>query len=69
VLNSGAHTFTLTSDDGSRLFVDGALVIDWWSDHTYTSKSATLTLAPGPHTIVVEYYQYYGGARIALTWT
>ncbi len=69
VLNSGAHTFTLTSDDGSRLFVDGTLVIDWWSDHTFASKATTLTLAAGRHTIVVEYYQYYGGAQIALKWT
>ncbi len=69
VFISGAHTFTLTSDDGSRLFVDGTQVIDWWSDHTYTSKTVTMTLAAGPHTIVVEYYQYYGAAQIALTWT
>lgn len=69
LFTSGAHTFTLTSDDGSRLFVDGTLVIDWWSDHTYTSKAVTLTLAAGVHTIVVEYYQFYGGAQIAFTWT
>lgn len=66
---SGSHTFTLVSDDGSRLFVDGVLIIDWWSDHTPTSRTATVSLSAGIHLVVLEYYQFYGPAQVSLAWT
>jgi prepilin-type N-terminal cleavage/methylation domain-containing protein len=66
---AGAHVFTLSSDDGSRLYVDGVLIIDWWSDHSPTVRTATTTLAAGDHTVVLEYYQYYGTAQVSLVWS
>ena len=30
---TGSYTFTTTSDDGVRLYVNGQLVIDNWTDH------------------------------------
>ncbi len=59
-------TFTLGSDDGSRLFVDGALAIDGWTDHGYAETEADRVLAAGAHAIRVEYYQKGGDARCRL---
>src|SRR6185312_12757128 len=38
----GSKTFTVTADDGVRLFVDGAVVVDQWIDQSPTSYSVTL---------------------------
>ena len=65
----GAHTFTLGSDDGARLYIDGTLVSDYWYDRGYTTNSQTRTLTAGTHTIVVEFYENGGAAAATLTWT
>jgi prepilin-type N-terminal cleavage/methylation domain-containing protein len=69
VMTAGSHTFTLGSDDGSRLYIDGVLIIDWWTDHAPSFQTATVSLSAGSHLIVLEYYQYYGVAQASLTWT
>lgn len=66
---AGAYTFTMTSDDGSRLWVDGSLVLDTWWDHAPLARTATLTLSSGYHLIRMEYYQHSGGAIAQLTIT
>lgn len=63
------YTFTTTSDDGVRLWVDGALLIDRWSDMAPTSYSATRRLTAGVHELRVDYYENSGGAEVALRWT
>jgi hypothetical protein len=65
---AGSHNFTLGSDDGSRLYIDGALLIDYWSAHGYGTMSAAQTLTAGTHTVVVEFYEQGGTARATLTW-
>jgi hypothetical protein len=54
-------TFELWMDDGARLFVDGQKLIDDWRACAETEadshRKATVKLAPGPHRIVVEYFQ------------
>ena len=62
----GATTFTTTTDDGVRLFVDGAVVIDQWTDQSATDHSVTLTLTPGVHTVRMEYYENQGSATAQL---
>jgi hypothetical protein len=61
-------TFFLGTDDGSKLFVDGALLIDNWGIHEPKDKPGTLTLGPGGHCIVVEYYEHAGWAAAHLAW-
>ncbi|MFN8445176.1 MAG: PA14 domain-containing protein [Caldilineaceae bacterium] len=58
------YRFTALSDDGIRLWVDGALLIDFWWDHPAQSRSADLYLGPGHHLVQVEYYEN-GGAAVA----
>jgi hypothetical protein len=63
------YTFTVGSDDGARLYIDGVLVLDWWNDHSYGTRTVNRTLSAGAHTIVLEYYENGGSARATLTWS
>lgn len=53
----GNYSFRLHSDDGSRLWIDGKVLIDNDGIHPPQSKSAAVFLAPGEHTLWVEYFQ------------
>ena len=64
----GTYRFTATSDDGMRVWVDGDLIIDEWSDHPVQTVSIDKQLGDGRHLIVVEYYEDAGGAIAQLTW-
>ncbi|MCB9425354.1 MAG: hypothetical protein H6527_09835 [Actinobacteria bacterium] len=61
--------FTVGSDDGHRLYIDGTLVLDTWRDQAYTTRTVTRTLTAGPHRITLEYYENGGLAQATLTWT
>jgi regulation of enolase protein 1 (concanavalin A-like superfamily) len=67
---SGTFTFTTTSDDGVRLWVDGQPVISHWNDHATASDSGICVLTAGRrHRLVMEYYQGGGGAVARLAWS
>lgn len=63
---SGPIEFELTSDDGSRLFVDGLTVVDNWSSRGVRSRSETIALVEGRHHLRVEYFEDSSNAMIAL---
>jgi beta-glucosidase len=66
---TGTYTFSLTSDDGSRLFVNGQQVIDNWQDQASNTETGTVSLTAGqPATIEVEYYQDGGSSLVSLGW-
>ena len=48
---TGEYTLSITSDDGSFLYVDGVLVADNGGPHGDVTVSGTLTLAAGLHGI------------------
>lgn len=62
VLADGNYAFTVTSDDGIRLFVDGVKVLDKWLFQAPTTYSVTRHLTEGTHDIVVEYFEGGAGA-------
>lgn len=64
----GPTTFTTVSDDGVRLFVDRAPVIDNWTDHGPTTDMGTANLTAGLHELVLEFYENGGGAVISINW-
>jgi glucose/arabinose dehydrogenase len=64
----GPVTFRTRSDDGLRLFVDGALVIDFWSEHAPTDLDATLEMGGGEHEIRVEYFEGGALAVVQVSW-
>jgi hypothetical protein len=61
--------FTTESDDGSGVFVDGALVLDndLTGTHGPETKSGTVVLGPGVHNLLVKYFNGPGGARLSAT--
>jgi hypothetical protein len=67
--DGGSYRFGVTSDDGVRLYVDDALVIDQWNDHGSTPFTALRNLGAGRHKIVMEYYNNQGGGVARLGWT
>jgi hypothetical protein len=58
--------FLLGSDDGSRLLVDGKLIVDDWGTHDFQIASAELPLEAGSHLLRVEFFDKAGAARVAL---
>jgi hypothetical protein len=61
-LAAGSYVFSVTTDDGVRLFVDGHLLIDKWIWQGPTTYTTAVALPAGPHTIVMEYFEAGGGA-------
>jgi len=53
----GVYRFSLLSDDGSKLFVDDALVIDNDCQHPPLTRESAIELAGGIHHIRVAYFQ------------
>lgn len=58
--------FELSSDDGSRLLVDGDVVVDNWGDHGTETRGGSATLTAGMHHLEVEYYEARHGANVKL---
>jgi outer membrane protein OmpA-like peptidoglycan-associated protein len=54
---TGRYSFRLSSDDGSQLFVDDALVIDNDGVHAMFDKRATVALKQGNHAFRLRYFQ------------
>ena len=66
---TGTYTFSLTSDDGSRLMVNGQQVINNWADQPPTTKTGTVSLTAGQKvSIEVDYFQDGGGSQLDLAW-
>lgn len=61
--------FALGSDDGSALSVDGRVLIDNGLDSTHgpESKSASVTLLPGVHSLEVRYFNGPDGEFLRVT--
>jgi hypothetical protein len=66
VPEDGVYGFHLTSDDGSRLFVAGDLVVDNDGIHGARERSGYVALAAGLHPIEMEFFQGRGGVDLAL---
>ncbi len=64
----GVYRFYARSDDGVRLYVDGALQIDEWREQAITGFYRDVVLNSGTHSIVVEYFERTGLAQIYVWW-
>ncbi len=53
----GLYGFALTSDDGSRLYIDDRIVVDNDGIHPLATQSGIVELSGGIHTIRVQYFQ------------
>ena len=66
MLSAGTYAYSLTVDDGSRVWVDGKLVLDEWYESGGATYLFKAVLSGGSHTFVVEYVEVTGTANIRL---
>jgi mono/diheme cytochrome c family protein len=57
---AGNYLFLIGSDDGSRLFLDGKLVIDNDGIHPFQQKRKQMQITAGLHAVAVEYFEQGG---------
>lgn len=62
IFDSGDYTFTVTADDGVRLYIDNEKVLDQWHDQPSTTYTVDKHLSSGHHNLVIDYYEAFGGA-------
>ncbi len=63
VERTGRFRFSARSDDGMRVYLDGALIIDDWSDHGVRTTTKDVDLEAGHgYSVKVEYYESTGSA-------
>ena len=67
ISRDGTYTFTLDSDDGSALYIDGKLVTEVKGlGGMGRAKAGKVKLSKGLHDIRVEYFEYTGQEAITL---
>ena len=67
---SETYTFTTTSDDGIRLWVNNTLLIDDWNAHSVQANSGVIQLVAGQaYDIRVEFFDDIGSAEVHLMWS
>jgi len=67
---SETYTFSITGDDGVRVYVNGIKVAEGWVSQGMTEYSGSIALQAGNlYPITVEYFQNTGGAGLQLRWS
>ena len=62
------YLFTAVTSDGMRVYLDGVLVLDRWTDQPTTMYRVQRSLSQGIHLVTVEYYEHDGNGTVALSW-
>lgn len=66
---SEQYTFSASSDDGVRVWVNGKLLIDSWKKQSGVTREGSIKLTAGKlYDIKVEYFEKSGDASIRLRW-
>ena len=68
VPRDGKLTFFTESDDGSRLWIDGKVVVDNGGLHAMEEKSGEIDLKAGEHDLKVELFENDGDVGCKLSW-
>ena len=67
-LAAGSYRFSMTVDDGGRLWVNGHLLIDAWKDQAPRTYTGDIYLPGGGVPVKMEYYENTGDAIAKLSW-
>lgn len=67
---AGTYHFSIAGDDGTRVYVDDNLIIDYWVDQGAGAvHTADVDIAAGQHNIKVEYYQNGAVAEVYFSYS
>ncbi len=66
---AGTYRFYTTTDDGSKLFIDGTQVVSNDGIHGATERSGSIYLTAGPHNVIVTYYDYNSADELFVQWS
>lgn len=64
ITTAGSYTFYTSSDDGSKLFLDGVEIVDNDGDHAPQERQGTVVLSAGLHLFEVLFYENGGGQTL-----
>ncbi|USN99899.1 MAG: hypothetical protein H6810_04345 [Phycisphaeraceae bacterium] len=64
----GLYTFSLESDDGSRMYIGDDMVVENDGLHGMQTRIGDIALAQGAHAMRIEYFEYDGGAGLIFRW-
>lgn len=67
-LSAGMYTFSMTADDGVRLWVNNHLLVDAWKEQAATTYTSSIYVPDTPVTIEVQYFEQMGHAVAQLSW-
>ncbi|MEZ4828869.1 MAG: family 16 glycoside hydrolase [Bacteroidia bacterium] len=62
IVKEGEYAFTIVSDDGSRLVIDGQMIADNDGLHGEEARTGKIFLSEGSHELTLDYFQATGGA-------
>ncbi|MFT5497390.1 MAG: hypothetical protein ACI9TH_002796 [Kiritimatiellia bacterium] len=65
---TGAYTFNLASDDGSRIVIDGKAVVTLDGIHPVKPGNGKVTLSAGAHDFRMEYFEGGGQEDLFASW-
>jgi len=63
-LPAGRYRFSVTGDDGVRVYVDDELYLNGWWDHGVRTFTTDRDMPGGQHEVRVEFYERYGAAVV-----
>ncbi|WP_226789822.1 PA14 domain-containing protein [Flagellimonas hadalis] len=63
---AGSYTFYTTSDDGSKLYIDGTQVVNNDGAHGSQERSGSITLTTGLHDITVLFFENGGSENLSV---
>ena len=67
--SAGDYTIITETDDGVRVWIDGALIIDDWMPHFVTRNETVVSLPAEPVPLLVEYFEIDIEASARLAWS
>jgi hypothetical protein len=68
IAKDGKYKFITSSDDGSRLFIDGKQVVDNGGLHAMEEKDGDVELKTGNHDIKIEFFENDGDHGCVVSW-
>jgi len=67
-LPAGRYRFTMSHDDGARLWAGNVLLVDRWYDQAVSTQQAEIDWAGGVMPVKMEYYERNNLAQASLSW-